>query len=39
MYTVFSNTLGGLETVRAFKAQSFFQGQNDLSLNRSQVSR
>ncbi|KAF8312106.1 P-loop containing nucleoside triphosphate hydrolase protein [Clavulina sp. PMI_390] len=37
LYTIFSNTLGGLETIRAFHAQSHFLAQSDIAINRSQV--
>ncbi|KAF8312113.1 P-loop containing nucleoside triphosphate hydrolase protein [Clavulina sp. PMI_390] len=36
LYTIFSNTLGGLESVRAFRAQSHFLTQTDIAINRSQ---
>ncbi|KAG8809950.1 hypothetical protein FRC19_004879, partial [Serendipita sp. 401] len=36
LYTVFGTTLSGLESVRAYGAQSFFLSQNDKHLNASQ---
>lgn len=36
LYTSFSNTLGGLETVRAFHAETYFRDQADVAINRSQ---
>lgn len=37
LYTIFSNTLGGLESVRAFQAQGHFRSQTDIAIDRSQV--
>ncbi|KAF8312074.1 P-loop containing nucleoside triphosphate hydrolase protein [Clavulina sp. PMI_390] len=37
LYTIFSNTLGGLESVRAFHAQVHFLAQTDIAINRSQI--
>lgn len=37
LYTIFSNTLGGLETVRAFQAHDHFSDQTDIAIDRSQV--
>ncbi|KAF8312075.1 P-loop containing nucleoside triphosphate hydrolase protein [Clavulina sp. PMI_390] len=36
LYTIFANTLGGLESVRAFHAQGHFLTQTDIAINRSQ---
>ncbi|KAJ6583769.1 P-loop containing nucleoside triphosphate hydrolase protein [Mycena sp. CBHHK59/15] len=37
LYTLFSTTVSGLHTIRAFKAESYFQDQNNAYLNNSQV--
>ncbi|EPS93155.1 hypothetical protein FOMPIDRAFT_1056220 [Fomitopsis schrenkii] len=37
LYTVFATTIAGIETIRAFRVENYFQKQNDVFLNRSQT--